>query len=691
MWHLVFAVLVVVQLTGCVPERNDAQDTRDDTRTSHLQPHTNGGAFRCVGGACSSVPVMHRELSEDDAKPNTHDDKSLRDDRRLGSFLSEVSDLAPGAEYDAWFELESVGPGIDEYRELRTASGRQSFAQERGRAQVAAQAEVRNVLRQRGGRVVYHHWLTNGFVARATPDTLSELALHPDVISASLNTVGENNSYSGLEFVDYPQLGHLVHDHNFEGSSGGRAGANIQVAMTDYENINCAHVGWEDWAGGPSRLDARRCAYNFSVFSYTCGFTSGVCDLNEPRFHGTTTTWEIAGSIEQGQDSAFPGSFTAAQNVRSGILHEADVHYMEVTGGCALKAATNRAVSIGADVLVMPLEVFDSQGDSVLCSTTFDSCGLNSAIRDAHNAGVIVVVGPGNNATTSCYVEYPGTRSEVLAVGGLDTNEAGGNIPYRDSLQDSTSPQGSTSTGVSIHGGGSASVDWISLMAPQDVNYRFGSGGTASYDTSNQSGTSFAAPIIGGLAGATREFMSSYAFSNWDQAGAVMANTFLHGDGYSGSFTPTGNFNYTVGERSGYGRALAVYPGDLGPDSEWESVSDTAFHGLTDAFAVNGGSPIPTSVNGIKIALFYTDADYQNVPDIQLQLVDTCPSGGGEVVVQSTFEHLRERIRLEGPDIHGRCLEVRVRGLSVPVPYGRDYHLAYYFFSNSDYRHGDDW
>ncbi len=215
--------------------------------------------------------------------------------------------------------------------------------------------------------------------------------------------------------------------------------------------------------------------------------------------------------------------------------------------------------------------------------------------------------------------------------------------------------------------------------------------GTTSYDTSRKSGTSFASPIAGGLAGATREFLYDYGFANWDDAGVVMVNTFLQGDGYSGSANPSGNYNYTVGDRAGYGRILAMWPDHLGSDSEWASLSDTAFHGLTDAFPVNGGQPIPSNVQGIKIALFYTDADYSDIPDIQLQLVDTCPSGGGELVLQSTYEHLRERIRLEGSDIQGRCLEVRVRGLSVPIPYGRDYHLAWYFFSNSDYHHGDDW
>ncbi len=469
-------VLVVVTLTNCTYSDQELPDTRDlETKTSNLQPTTNGSSFRCENGTCFSVSVLHRQLDAPDARaaflaPNP----SARDDAGLNDFLSRVSNLAPDAKHHAWFELEETGPPLSKFRSLKSIDAREEFTEQRRTEQLASQEDVRESIRQSGGRIVYNHWLSNGFIVWAKPDVLTAIALHPDVIDASLDSTGRNNSYSGQEIVYETEIQDLIHYEDYEGSSGGRLGGNIQVAMTDWQNINCDHVGWDDWSGGPSRLDARRCAWNLGTFSWTCGFTSGVCDQNEDRWHGTTTSWAIAGSIEQGQDPAYPGTYTNAQNVRSGILREADIHYMEVSGGCALRAATDRAVSIGADVLVMPLEITDG-GDSVLCSTTFDSCGLNSAIRDAYEAGVVVVVGPGNGDDSSCYVEYPGTRSEVLSVGGIYTNEAGGSVFFRDGVRSQSSPQGFTSSGVSLHGGGGAYVDWISLMAPEDINYSFGS------------------------------------------------------------------------------------------------------------------------------------------------------------------------------------------------------------------------
>ena len=55
---------------------------------------------------------------------------------------------------------------------------------------------------------------------------------------------------------------------------------------------------------------------------------------------------------------------------------------------------------------------------SLSFGTTFRSEGLETAIRKAHEEGILIVAAAGNNGV----IEYPAAMEEVMAVGGTDTN-----------------------------------------------------------------------------------------------------------------------------------------------------------------------------------------------------------------------------------------------------------------------------
>ncbi|MBU6161133.1 MAG: hypothetical protein KGO50_08425, partial [Myxococcales bacterium] len=116
-----------------------------------------------------------------------------------------------------------------------------------------------------------------------------------------------------------------------QGESGGLNGGPIRVAVIEVDNdtispvntLNSSHVGWLDYPGGPSRIrETDFCSYN-AFGNVVCNNTaSGTAST-----HGTSVASILMGSIEQGQDSLYPGANTAAQNARSGLAREAELHY----------------------------------------------------------------------------------------------------------------------------------------------------------------------------------------------------------------------------------------------------------------------------------------------------------------------------------------------------------------------------
>lgn len=82
-----------------------------------------------------------------------------------------------------------------------------------------------------------------------------------------------------------------------------------------------------------------------------------------------------------------------------------------------------------------------------------------------------------------------------------------------------------------------------------------------------------------------------------------------------------------------------------------------------------------------KWAFLWFDSNLQSTSNIVIQVVDTCPQGGGEALVAWDYSHgLRKAIRLSQADISGKCLEMRAIALSTPFG-GTRFWSADYFHS----------
>jgi hypothetical protein len=109
----------------------------------------------------------------------------------------------------------------------------------------------------------------------------------------------------------------------------------------------------------------------------------------------------------------------------------------------------------------------------------------------------------------------------------------------------------------------------------------------------------------------------------------------------------------------------------------WRAVTIT--NGQEVRWTANNGNRMSYNTAFWHWAVVWTEADMNNIADIDIRVVDTCPPGGGEVTLQSQSDRdLRNRITLLGQESWGRCLTMVAYGYSVP-PGGRVIYSADHF------------
>ncbi|MCC6900735.1 MAG: hypothetical protein IT377_17275 [Polyangiaceae bacterium] len=552
-------------------------------------------------------------------------------------------------------------------------SARLAFINQRRTDLVAAQKPLVDWLLARGASAVESFWSTNQLSATIPAGLAPELATQKGVTELSLpTTFVEGVSYSGSQSKN----GTLLTDFyavSIDGRAGSRSGGgDIRIGIYEPASIvNRDHVGWRDWAGGPSRIQiVRDCTQT------SCPSTSATTTNN----HGTLVTWAAAGSIEQGQDSAYPGTDTVAQRERSGHLKEAAIYFYKGGDNLSYKRAINQAVADGVDVFN-----HSGGGDApTICNPSANPDGVNQTLQAAVSAGMVVTACGGNSGSTSCKAWWPGFRTETLGVNGLDSYDATWDYGYLGMLSDASRG------GVPILVGGTyASTTYgIDLVAPGRLTSWFSHTGSTGYASTEPAaaGCSVASPVVAGAVGALR---NSFQAVGWptQYAEGLMVNMLALGDGWDAD---TGQKrNVYMSNLSGAGRIRMHWPSaqNLTSPWGWGWRSFTIHQGETVKWPVWDSGPESSAVQQWKWAAFWMESDLNNVADIDFQVVNTCPPGGGTTPVRGDASRsLRSHFMLLQSEISGRCLEMQAYGYYVP-PEGRVVWSADYFHSGYTWHH----
>ncbi|GMV44151.1 MAG: hypothetical protein AMXMBFR64_58670 [Myxococcales bacterium] len=541
-----------------------------------------------------------------------------------------------------------------------------------------------------GATDVRSHWLVNTIMATLPAGAVPEVAKIPGVTLALDSAAGGSGvAYSGREGRGAMLTDELL-NHGYDGGSGGRGGGRTRIGIIEYgENdfsgggtnwVHWDHVGWLDTPGGASRL-----------LQYDC--RTGTCAISPflPTVptHGTAVTWAAAGSIEEGQDPAHPGAGTAAQIMRSGQAREASVNYYLIDDCSDVVAALERATLDGVDVA--NLSIWMGLHGSPDCddnARTYDCGGINGAIAAARTNGMLVLACSGNEPEPGpgCNMWYPGWRTDTLAVSGLLTDPAA--VDYNASSLSDDAPAGFVPVAL-WNTGAVHRFAGIDLCAPGHWSYNFMIG-PSGYNTQGViNGCSFATPAVAGSAALLRDVYHDLGFAYTD-AGRLFVSMVMLGDAWSG----VGGTDLSTGLSyySGFGRLHMHYPSDDNLVAPWEWFVGSAVinSGTTTVFQVGGtAAPEPVSLQQLKWAVVWFEPDMNAVAVIRTAVVDTCDPSGRDVVIASDSDInslMRRRIRLEGHQIMGRCLELRIAGSSVP-PAGRRVYTAWYTHSGNPAQH----
>ena len=379
----------------------------------------------------------------------------------------------------------------------------------------------------------------------------------------------------------------------------------------------------------------------------------------EVRAYGAQVGWVAAGSIEGGKDPEYQGD-NEAERKRSGLLRKMSLFFYRTdeSGDLApLSRGLEDAVARGLDVFNISMGINEPG-----CDLERDVNSLNAYLAIATLAGLIVTSSAGNINTSEehdCTVTWPALRSNVISVSSLDARDAADE--YIDVARFYDEDRG-CSTGwkpVQVVGGGWRWLPLVDLVAPGWIEYFFTNleSGPQAYHPEAPCGppceiawgTNFASPAVSALAAQTREWMEDFSYFTSCAAhpSCVATNLFVMADFYSGSLAdPHQDYYTTVSKEVGYGRAYVRRPANayLGDGAWWWNTGWIVIQqGEVQVFPLAFLSmPQPTSVEGVKIAVAWFDAAYEDIGDLDVELIDTCVPGRNPITSRGETKGHRE-------------------------------------------------
>jgi len=555
----------------------------------------------------------------------------------------------------------------------------------------ATQAGFVAWLKSVGATEIHTYFAVNHVTANIAAGLVKTGVARPGVTGAALasgpNETGASDFQTGEQIKTYVRASDLW-SIGVRGHAGGKAN-NRRVRIGIIEGAsgtgkNLPHRDHPIFKRNPTSSRIR------SVRDCSTGTCVSTTELPTAQFnHGTDVAALAAGSIQAGQDPTFPGTNTLDQRQHSGVLTDAYLYYYYAPGApgspvdVQVKAAIDLAILDGVDVVNMSFWIGND------CDPANDYSGLNATIRSAAAAGIVMVASAGNFGSSVCNISYPAFRPEVLATTVLASEPSSPGYPnYNDMVWSQLSYGGVPTT---LYGGGSSTTSAMALTSPGCIRHRPSrSGGVYSYVTSPgnpQCGTSNAAPVVAGVAGAMRN--GFFSAGTPITSGRLMAvNVLLMGDGYDfdwgpGLHTPSG-----MSSKTGAGRIKAHWPSttDLGFEWGWAWHNPTIYQGQTIKWQIRSGSPMPAYVNQVKAAFMMMPSSFYGIPDVDMYLMDVCNPASPTVVLAETGYDLRGRFRLEAGNIAGRCLEIWLYGYNVP-PSGIPVYSAEYYHTSSPDNH----
>jgi hypothetical protein len=616
-------------------------------------------------------------------------------------FGSKVSAMSPTDAVRVFIDLDDVP---FEWRSIRTAANdtaRAAAVDDRVRQAAAVTSPIAKRLAALQGSNIVELWLVPSVEATVRASDVPRIAAWPEVreiSDAHLRLAPEAEAgYSGLEARGGMRTDSFI-SHGITGASGSRSGGAVRVGQLHMYS----YFGITDYVAWPHRgfiycVYGSGCWYrmtnNYACTNGSCSaFTSSGAWTDYPT-HASLVTQIMAGSIESGSDWNIADP--TEQVKRSGIAPRAAIfdYVMNDAMISTMLAGMQQSITDGIDVLD-----FSAGVDGGTCDRGSDIGGINGKLANLRQAGVLWVKSIGDDGDPgSCNATYPGHRRDGLTIAALDTGLS--DQPYDTAPLRTASSTGGMDLGVAGEGVKSRAVAVADLAAPGCWRYQYFDGpsalcgGYCGYAPENPPsgnygcGASFAAPAV---AGAAALFRHAFGYALGADAGTLLVNMLLMGDGYASG---TGGFSLSgFDRRSGAGRVHMHYPSSDNMVWPWGwAASVVTLSPGQGASGALSSTPLPASVKQLKVAMTWFEAgQYNNTADITISVLNSSGSNcgtPGSVIASDYSWDMRKRITLSQWTIAGRCLMWRLNPWSIPSGQTRTVYLAYYWHSGNPADH----
>jgi hypothetical protein len=560
-------------------------------------------------------------------------------------------------------------------RETQDETGFEAVKAERVAQLAPTQGALEEGVRGLGGHVIGRLRLVNAVRVMVPVCHAAAVASLPDVVGVDTGGEGDQTPLSadgqerrwavGLPSGDYA-------DVNGGQGSWRSPTARVRFGVIEADNsLNTSHFSFRDGTGTSTRIvDTDRCTFWFPSFRCINSATTTTST------HGTAVTHLLLGDLTDGQDAAITSS--TERQKRSGIAREGEAHYYSAASKFAAATAIDEAtLEDGIDIINLSLAPSGAAHCTLASHET-----MKEEIEAATTAGVLVVAAAGNfgleegcdddmpspydsSCTVSSYAFYP----DSLAVGGTNT------VASLSSL-DSVSRHVCSSNGtksVTLAGGRSSAAFPIDLVTNFSHDL-VATNGTSGYG--GALGTSMSAPVLAGLAGLVADWAHDRGGLGALGGDPYVIRTFLSwmGDGRGVFLGVPIEMPRQFDASFGLGNVRFADVDALGSGAGFDLKRTTLANGSVMEWWVGSSSPRSTTVDGWKFVALIDRNSYDGAPDLKIELIDFCPSGGGTTVIQTAERHaLKYRMRMSEPmmptHFWGRCLKVRVTVEHASAPF----------------------
>ena len=568
-----------------------------------------------------------------------------------------------------------------------------------------------------GAEITHVFWIDDSLNADVPARAVSEIATWPELAEIYYEdpaTYPKPQS-SGLDIRSQVLIGNF-HAAGYRGHDGQNGTlATIKIAIIESQSqganfLNRSHDGFRhSFLNTSSRVDiSEDCTSAACVNTTSESFSSS---------HATKVAWTFAGSIEEEQDSSYPGSpSTNDQKKRSGIATDTVIQMYYTNTIADEKKALQRAIVNDADIVNISAGSATRECQDMAVPESYDVSGFNAALRDAMNANILVVKSAGNyeNVGDTCSASYPSWRPHVLSAGAVFT-------PNSTTLDDAflwyqngpNSPDGEGITNDEF-GSGRGHVPYVyagnrvleahptvGLVAPGSIEYHFT--GTSSYTSSTtDTGTSIAAPMVAGGAALLKHAFVNVGVPNWSaDVKILLTNMLLMGNGWwvSGSNNwglEAGGMSQNASRASGFGKLRMHYPYDntLGSPRSWATATVNLTNGGAVAaikvYANSSGvnQPLPSTVTQLKWSAAWFPNELTDNGSIGAEIFSaSCssqtPWTTGTLLAYDWYGSSRIRIQLEGSAIANKCIFLVLKPYFTPGGGTVTVYNAFYWHAGS--------